>query len=157
MIPTGTLVGTDLSLTRTFRAPADDVWASVTEPERTARWFGAWKGEGGTGSTIQLQMGFEDGTPWMDVVINACEPPRRLELTATDEHGTWHLELRLAEVDGGTELTLVHHLLSTDVVENTGPGWEYYLDMLVASRENRPLPNFDDYYPAMKPYYEGLR
>jgi hypothetical protein len=37
-----------------------------------------------------------------------------------------------------------------------GPGWEYYLDMLVASREDLPTPSFDDYYPAMKPYYESL-
>ncbi|MDT0320221.1 SRPBCC family protein [Streptomyces millisiae] len=46
--PTGRLVltptGHDLVLTRTYRAPAVDVWASVTEPERTARWFGPWRG-----------------------------------------------------------------------------------------------------------------
>jgi hypothetical protein len=29
--------------------------------------------------------------------------------------------------------------------------------MLVAAREERPGPSFDDYYPAMKPYYEALR
>jgi uncharacterized protein YndB with AHSA1/START domain len=157
MTPNGKLVGSDLTLTRFFRASADDVWASVTEPERTARWFGTWKGEGGTGSTIQVQMGFEDGTPWMDATVNACEPPRRLDLTAVDSMGRWHLELLLTEVDGGTELALVHHLESTDVLENTGPGWEYYLDQLVASREGTPLPDFTDYYPSMKAYYEGLR
>jgi uncharacterized protein YndB with AHSA1/START domain len=41
--PTGHLIksvdGRDLVLTRTFRAPIDDVWASITESERTARWF----------------------------------------------------------------------------------------------------------------------
>ena len=37
-----------------------------------------------------------------------------------------------------------------------GPGWEYYLDMLVASRAGEPLPDFDDYYPAQAAYYEGL-
>jgi len=37
-----------------------------------------------------------------------------------------------------------------------GPGWEYYLDMLVAARDGTPAPVFDDYYPAMKPYYEAL-
>ena len=58
LFPTAT--GHDLELTRTFRAPVEDVWASVTEPDRTARWFGAWKGEPGPGNTIQLQMAFED-------------------------------------------------------------------------------------------------
>jgi hypothetical protein len=41
--PTGRLVptadGSELILSRTFRAPIEDVWASVTEPDRTARWF----------------------------------------------------------------------------------------------------------------------
>ena len=38
--PTGRLSGDDLVLTRTFRAPIDDVWTSVTSSESTARWFG---------------------------------------------------------------------------------------------------------------------
>ena len=42
--PTGRLVpaagGSALVVSRTFRAPIEDVWASVTEPDRTARWFG---------------------------------------------------------------------------------------------------------------------
>ena len=42
--PSGRLRGTDLILTRTFRAPIEDVWTSVTDPESTARWFGAGNG-----------------------------------------------------------------------------------------------------------------
>ena len=30
---------------RTFRAPIDDVWAAVTEPERLERWIGTWTGD----------------------------------------------------------------------------------------------------------------
>ena len=37
-----------------------------------------------------------------------------------------------------------------------GPGWEYYLDMLVAAHGGQPLPSFDDYFPAQQGYYEGL-
>ena len=29
---------------RTFHAPATDVWAAVTEPERLVRWIGTWSG-----------------------------------------------------------------------------------------------------------------
>jgi uncharacterized protein YndB with AHSA1/START domain len=47
--PTGRLFptadGTSLVVSRTFRAPIEDVWASVTEPQRTARWFAAWEGD----------------------------------------------------------------------------------------------------------------
>jgi uncharacterized protein YndB with AHSA1/START domain len=52
--PTGRVVSTaqgrDLVLERTFRAPIEDVWASITEPERTARWLGPWEGEGAPGA-----------------------------------------------------------------------------------------------------------
>ena len=37
-----------------------------------------------------------------------------------------------------------------------GPGWEYYLDMLVAAREGASLPKFDTYYPAQKDYFTAL-
>jgi hypothetical protein len=38
-------------------------------------------------------------------------------------------------------------------VGDLGPGWEFYLDNLVASRSNGPLPDFNDYYPAQKAFY----
>jgi hypothetical protein len=52
-----------------------------------------------------------------------------------------------------TTLTFVQHLTDTRSVGDTGPGWEYYLDMLVASRNGGPLPKFDDYYPAQRDYF----
>ena len=156
--PTGRLVptadGNKLILSRTFRAPIEDVWASVTESDRTARWFGAWKGVAAPGRVIKVQMGFEDEAPWLDKRIDACDPPRRLALS--DESGAMRIELLLSHADGLTELQLVHHLEPTDEVGAYGPGWEYYLDMLVASRDHLAPPSFDDYYPAMKPYYESL-
>ena len=98
--PTGRLFGNDLVLTRRFHAPVADVWASVTDPERTARWFGAWQGDAAPGRTIQVQMAHEEGQPWMDMTIDACEPPRRLALSAVNEHGGWHLDMVLAESGG---------------------------------------------------------
>ncbi|MGW5616382.1 SRPBCC family protein [Streptomyces sp. NPDC003877] len=158
--PTGRLVptpsGHDLVLTRTYPAPADDVWASVTEPERTARWFGPWRGEAGPGRTIEVQMAFEESAPWCPMRIEACEPPRRLAVSMEDEAGSWLLELLLVETAGATELRLVHHLTSTGSLGATGPGWEYYLDMLTAARTGQPRPDFEDYHPAQKAYYESL-
>lgn len=149
----GTGDGYDLTLTRSFRASATDVWASLTEPERTARWFGTWRGQGGPGRTVEVQMGFEEGTAWSRVRIDACEPNQRLAVTVVDEAGEWQLEVTLAEHGGVTELRLVHRLADPMVAENTGPGWEYYLDMLVASRDGTPLPDFDDYYPSQAQHF----
>ncbi|MDG4791536.1 SRPBCC family protein [Micromonospora sp. WMMD1102] len=155
--PTGRLFGNDLVLTRTFRAPVADVWASLTDPARTARWFGPWQGDAGPGRTVKVQMVHEEGEPWMELTIDACEPPRRLAVSAVDEHGTWNLDMTLAEDAGVTELRFTQHLTDTGSVGDVGPGWEYYLDALVASHEGRPAPNFDDYYPAMKDYFEAQR
>ena len=155
--PSARLHGTDLVLTRTFPAPVEDVWASLTDPERTARWYGRWEGDAAPGRTIKVQMAYEESAPWTDMRVDACEAPRRLALSASDESGTWRIELLLTERDGGTELRFVQHLDTTEGIGEIGPGWEYYLDMLAASREGAPLPSFDDYYPAMRAYFEGLR
>jgi uncharacterized protein YndB with AHSA1/START domain len=155
--PTGRLVrtpeGRDLVITRTFRAPIEDVWASITEPERTVRWFGPWSGEAGPGKTIRYTMAFEEGGPEMEMTIVACEPPKHLAVSAVYEWGGWHLEAHLSEAEGVTELRFVQHLDPETDVGNVGPGWEYYLDNLVASREGAPLPTFTDYYPSQKEYY----
>jgi uncharacterized protein YndB with AHSA1/START domain len=160
-IPTGKLVrtdkGYDLVLTRTMRAPVEDVWASVTESPRTARWFGPWEGTGAPGNTIKVQMVHEEGQPWMDIHIDACSAPAHLAVSTTDDNGTWRMELVLSESDGTTELSLIQHVERTDMVGSSGPGWEYYLDVLIASREDKPLPVWDDYYPAQEEYYDKLR
>lgn len=157
LTPTGRLFGNDLVLTRTFRAPVADVWASLTEPERTARWFGPWKGDAAPGRTIQVQMVHEEGRPWMDMTVEVCEPPRRLALSAVVEHTRWNVDMALTETAGVTELLFTQHLTGTEGVGEIGPGWEFYLDALAASRQGQPAPNFDDYYPAMKAHFESQR
>lgn len=155
MTPTGTLrrtaTGVDLEITRTITADRADVWASLTESDRTALWFGPW--ERLSDSEIRVKMAFEEGAPWMDMNVDACESPERLAVSTT---GGWELEVVLTENSEGTDLTLLQHRLDTDGIGEIGPGWEYYLDMLIASRDGLALPKFDDYYPAQKEYYSSL-
>lgn len=159
--PTGRVIrtsqGRDLVLTRTFRAAIDDVWASVTESERTARWFGPWQGEAGVGRKIRYSMAFEqqpdEGPVWSEMTIEACDAPRLLELSSIDDYGSWFLKLELKESAGVTELRFTQRLEEKTDASAVGPGWEYYLDNLVASREGTRRPDFNDYYPSMKDYY----
>lgn len=150
--PTGCVRGNELILTRTFRASIDDVWASLADPDRTERWIGRWEGEGGSGSTVRVQMAHEKGQPWFDMLIEQCEPPSRLVVRTLDEGG-WLLELALTQTGDSTELRFVHHLSDRKLAGEAGPGWEYYLDMLVAARQGQSLPKFEDYYPALKSHY----
>lgn len=151
--PTGYLVGNDLVLEREFRASIDDVWTSVTNSKSTARWFGPWEGDAGAGKTVRLQLVHEKGQPWTDVAIEACDAPHRLVLAMKDELGAWRIELALTQTDETTTLRFVQHLPDRKLAGDVGPGWEYYLDMLVAAREGRTMPSFADYYPVQKAHY----
>ena len=114
--PTGRLVttadGRDLVLTRRFAGSVDDVWASITESERTARWFGSWVGEPGAGNTVTVTMVAEEGNPEVQVHIDVCDPPHHLALTIHDPTGTWRLEGHVRAVDGDTsDASVVIHVL----------------------------------------------
>jgi uncharacterized protein YndB with AHSA1/START domain len=148
--------GRDLVIVRTFRAPIEDVWASITESERTARWWGPWTGEPGAGRTIRYTMAFEAEGPASEMLIEACEPPRHLSVRAINDYGDWRLEAHLSESDGVTELRFTQHLDDKTNIGDVGPGWEYYLDNLVASRTGDKMPDFNDYYPSQKQYYLDL-
>lgn len=157
--PTGRLVptdtGHDLILTRTLPWPVRDVWAGITEPERTARWFGRWEGAGSVGETVRLQLGFEDDSPWTNLRILECDEPRLLRVLSIDASGSWDISLELTASGAGTELRFVMHDIDPAAVGEIGPGWEYYLDQLMASLAREPLPSFDDYFPAQREYFES--
>ncbi len=156
--PTGRFVrteqGVDLILERTFNAPMEDVWASITESDRLGRWFGTWKGEAEAGKRVELSFTAEEGSQTSDVLITVCEPPHHLAVSSTDSFGTWHLEAHLHEDEGSTQLVFVQHLTSPTQIADTGPGWEYYLDRLVAVRRDAPMPEWDAYLAELKPFYD---
>lgn len=165
--PTGTIQrvpdGFDVVLSREFADTPAVIWRDVTASERTALWFGPWEGEPRIGGIVAVRLAFEDGTPTSELRIDACETERRLAVTMLDDYGEWRLELIVDAPSGGSDLTrlsLVQHLgddrdAVADMIASVGPGWEYYLDMLVAARSGRPLPEFDDYYPSQSSYFAG--
>lgn len=126
-----------LVFTRRFDAPVHDVWAAVTESDRLARWIGTWTGEPADGS-VQFQMTAEgDGAGPETFEIIACERPLSL---AVDVHSDldqepWHLALTLVEDDdrAATTLTFAQTVPHAEMAAAVGPGWDYYLDRLVAA------------------------
>jgi len=148
--------GRDLILVRAFDAKLDEVWAMLTESDRTGLWFATWEGEAAAGNTIEFTMTFEQGATAQKMTIVACEPPRHLEVQAADEYGSWHLEINLVAQGAGTSMQFTHHLDASAKLGEIGPGWEYYLDNLMAAHQGSSLPNFDDYFPSQQPFYEML-
>ena len=156
--PTGkvipTAIGRDLVLERVLPGSIDDAWASITESDRLARWFCTWTGEARVGATLELSLVAEEGDATSQAEITACEPPTHLAVSTHDQGGTWLLEATLTPIDSNhTRLGFVHHLDEEAKSEEVGPGWEYYLDRLVAAMNGNPMPDFDDYWPSLSSAY----
>ncbi len=148
-------------LTRTFRAPVEDVWAAVTEPERLSRWIGTWSGDPKQGE-VEFQMLFEGEGPSETFTIDACEPPHHLRITTSmpqegKEPESWRLQVDLAETDGTTTLTFAQDVPDPVMAESVGPGWEYYLDRMVEAEAGADPARleWDDYYPRMSAHYQA--
>ncbi|KQT02298.1 SRPBCC family protein [Cellulomonas sp. Leaf395] len=145
---------------RTFRAPIESVWAAVTESDRLGRWVGTWTGNPTTGSVLFRMNAEGDDVKPETVTIHDCDPPRRLSLTSqvAGEQNVFHFLLELSEVAGTTTLTFSQSVPDADMATGVGPGWEYYLDRLVAAETGADVAgvDFDDYYPGQSEYYRAL-
>ena len=158
--PTGRVVERDgeyvVVQTREFRAPIEDVWAAVTEPERLARWIGTWTGDPASGS-VHFRMLFEGAQHEGETMtIRACDPPYRLHVTSEVGDERWLLDVDLTHADGVTTLTLSQPGVTAEQAASVGPGWEYYLDRMVDAETGADPSQRDwdrDYYPAMQAYY----
>jgi uncharacterized protein YndB with AHSA1/START domain len=145
-------------LPRTFRAPLDQVWKAVTEPERLERWIGTWSGDPAEGRVSFRMTAEGEDVPASDYVITACRPPEHLGLEADAAGMRWELRLDLAEADGVTTLLFAQRMTDPEMASSVGPGWEYYLDRLVAAETGGDVTGiaWDDYYPALADDYRAL-
>jgi len=143
-----------LVLTRHFTTSIDDVWESIADSDRLSRWFGTWSGDPSTG-TVSVTMNAEaEPMPAVPYEIRRCEPPRALSVRVTDEYGTWTLSAELTAADGTTTLVLTQEDVDSATLEQTGPGWEWYLDRLVAAVHDDRMPTLDDFDSSYMPMSE---
>jgi uncharacterized protein YndB with AHSA1/START domain len=166
MISTGALgrrAGDALVFTRAFQAPLDDVWAACTEPARMERWIGTWTGDPASGRIVFRMTAEGDDVPDEVYLVEACEPPRRFVLRSRDagpfsEDGSgprvhWQHTLELSETAGVTTLRFTQVVpdgpVGAAMVASVGPGWDYYLDRLVASYAGADLATV-----VFEPYLE---
>jgi uncharacterized protein YndB with AHSA1/START domain len=152
-----------LVIERRFRASTDDVWAACTDPERMKRWIGTWSGDPASGSVSFRMTAEGEDVEAEDMDVLACDPPRRFavrgqepqpfSIDGSGNKAYWEMELELAEADGVTSLRFIQVLaagdLGREMVASVGPGWDYYLDRLVALFEGEDVDSVE--WPA----YEG--
>ena len=158
--PTGRLVRKDdgvyVVLDRIFKAPIEEVWTYFSRSPRLAEWIGEYTGTGSTGA-VKFRMNAEgDGAEWQNVAVMLCDAPHRLHVDVGQAPDSLVMFVHLTEASGHTTVTFGQRLRAIGTSADYCIGWDYYLDRLVAAHNGKPLPNWDDYYPAMRDHYETL-
>lgn len=146
----------ELTLERRVTADAIAVWPFLSESRELGLWFATYVGDPDSGEVV-LAMTAEEGDATSAVEIIDCTAPEHLVVQTTDEAGSWSLEVEL--VDGGREpgsgtlIRFTQHELPLTMLPDVAAGWEWYLDRLVAAIGGQPMPEWDDYYPALRDAY----
>jgi len=147
---------------RVFATGIAEVWASITETGRLENWIGVWEGDPASGSVVFRMTAEGDDAPPETVTIRECRPPHALRFRiapGTSPAQGWEFEITLAEHDGATTLTFAQSVAGEIPISDVAPGWEYYLDRLVADRAGGDLHAIDfarDYHPAMSEHYRAM-
>jgi uncharacterized protein YndB with AHSA1/START domain len=144
--------GARMEFRRTWPDDSDDVWAALTDPERTQRWIGRYEGERSAGATGQFAMTFEGEGPAEAVTIEECRECHRLVLSFPTTG--WRLELDLVSQRGGTTLIFVQRLADAAAVPDIATGWHWYLDKLDAELSGtQPPTDWDAFTAEVGPHY----
>lgn len=136
-----------ITVTRTFAAPRERVFAAWTDPADFSVWFGSSQVNVPRDSLV---LDVRPGGSWHAVMelpdgntINwegrytEVTPPERLCLTMTDRPGTdpgAPISVTFADVDGRTQMTLVQEApdFSEDQREQTAAGYQAFFDDMEA-------------------------
>jgi uncharacterized protein YndB with AHSA1/START domain len=147
-------------LRREWPDPIEDVWAALTESERTARWIGTYVGSGSAGGTVEFTLTGEvdaggEVAPPVTVTIVECDPPHRLVVDIPEGDGApWRVAVTLTTLTTLTaERGRTQLLFEQRVIEGVDPaaveaGWSWYLDRLGACMHGEPMPAWTEYAPT---------
>lgn len=152
-----------MCFTRRLLLSREDAWRLLTEPEQTERWIGPWEGDPATG-VVALTMTSEEPGPPSQINIRECVAPARLVLD-TGEPMRWELAVT---IDADPEhpddaarcvLALEQEIPDAEMASMVGPGWDFYLDRLVAVAtgvDPGAITFEPDYLPGMADAYRAL-
>ena len=145
-----------LEFRREWPDPIDDVWAALTEPDRLARWIGAYDGTRGPGGTGTFAMTHEEGEPVGEpMTILECDPPRRLVVEwVQQDSDAWRVDLDLTTEGDRTVLRFVQVFGADADVTDFAMGWNWYLAKLEAELGVGTAPgHWDAFYAQVGPAY----
>lgn len=108
-----------------------DLWSAITEPERLARWYGMVEGDLRVGGEFTA---FVHGSHWEGRGrIDACDPPRTLQVTMAEEGRPEGIVTARLVPDGAhTVLVIERAEVPLDQLVAHGAGWQLHVEDLAA-------------------------
>jgi uncharacterized protein YndB with AHSA1/START domain len=136
-----------------FDTDIDDLWSALTDPLRLSRWYGEVEGDLRLGGEFRARV-FASG--WEGAGrVEACEPPRRLQLTMAEPHKpASEVEATLAADGSQTILVIERRGVPLDQLAAHGAGWQVHVEDLAAYFAGRELCDADARWDELEPAYE---
>jgi uncharacterized protein YndB with AHSA1/START domain len=148
-----------------YDADIEDLWSALTDPRRLAGWHGQVEGDLRPGGEFRLYVESDDVESAGRV--EACEPPRRLLVTARETDESWKrgqgvppfdktIEATLTADSGQTILTLEVRGLPLDPIAFYGAGWQIHAENLAAYLAGRERGDTEARWDELVPPYQAL-
>lgn len=150
-----------LHFRRVLPLSREEAWAAITASDRTARWFGPWSGEKVPGP-ITVTMLSEESAPAMPGEILEVQQLEHYVLRTGPDESPWVITMSLESDDAegdSTTVTLSQQVTDPEEAAMIGPGWDFYLDRLVAAEagQDPEAITFEPaYIPGLCDHYRGL-
>jgi uncharacterized protein YndB with AHSA1/START domain len=138
---------------RHFDASPDELWATLTDPERIHVWLLAEASfEPRVGGAVNLSW---QGSGECSGTVSIFDPPRELEYSWGEAAGTSIVRFELRPAGVGVMLILEHRELPASAHSGVGAGWHTHLDALSALIAAEPF-EFWPRFHELEPHYEKL-
>jgi uncharacterized protein YndB with AHSA1/START domain len=119
----------------------DDLWSALTDPGRLASWYGQVEGDLRLGGQFRLHV--EDADSDATGRVEACEPPRRLQVTTRETEESYRRGKGVPPYDSALNATLTADGDQTilvievrgmplDAIAFYGAGWQIHAENLAA-------------------------
>ncbi|MGO1510486.1 MAG: hypothetical protein ACTHXO_09430 [Actinomycetaceae bacterium] len=142
-----------LVVSRRLPVPQSVAWYNVATSEGLARWFGPYDGDPRSGR-VDVTMLAEEGHPTLPIDVVECRAPDRLVVRSVGE-GAWDLAIDFQPDVESCFATLTHLDVEPGMVGDVGPGWEFYMDRLLAAEGggDPSAVDFAEYHPSMSEHF----
>jgi uncharacterized protein YndB with AHSA1/START domain len=143
----------------------DDLWSSLTDPDRLARWYGQVEGDLRTGGEFRVYIEANDIESTGRA--EACEPPRRLLVTTRETDESYRkgqgvppfdqvIEATLTADGDETILVIEVRGMPLDKIAFYGAGWQIHAENLAAYLAGREPRDTEVRWEELVPSYQDM-